>query len=132
MSSIFFNFSLFFLRGDTPPMSRPHYPWWGYVKEMIRRYPERQGQVLEGIAAEEQAAVQAAIDSTKRYRNGGDRMRVVELVLWNGSYTIAGAAMQIPCSERIARQWHGDFIKAVARNFRCNGLLKRKDCTLEP
>lgn len=21
------------------PMSRPHYGWWGYVKDIIRRYP---------------------------------------------------------------------------------------------
>lgn len=90
---------------------------------MIRRYPERKGKALSGIALREQEAVQTAIEQTERMRNGLDRLMVIELVLLKGTHKIPGAALRIPCSERTAAQWHGDFIRLVARNFRCDGLL---------
>ena len=65
----------------------------------------------------EYEAVRLAIEVTKRYRNGADRLKVVDLVLWKGSYTLAGAAMAVPCSLRSAAQWHGDFIRTVAKNY---------------
>ena len=101
-------------------MSRPHYGWWGYVKDIIRRYPSMRGKQLTGVALREYEAVQAAIEQAERMRNGAGRLRVVDLVFWKRTYTLPGAALQVPCSERTAQQWHADFIKAVARNF---GLL---------
>ena len=65
-------------------------------------------------------AVRRAIAKTERYRDGCDRLRVIRLVLWDGSHTIAGAALTVPCSEATAKRWHGDFIKTVARIY---GLL---------
>lgn len=32
-------------------MSRPHYGWWGYVKDIIRRYPTMRGKSLVGAAS---------------------------------------------------------------------------------
>lgn len=102
-------------------MSRPRYGWWGYVKSMIRKYPERRGKALTSVALQEYEAVRAAIEQTERMRGGHDRLRVVELVYWKRvKCNIAGAALQIPCSEKTAQRWHGDFIRAVAQNF---GLL---------
>jgi len=97
-------------------MSRPRYGWWGYVKSMIRRYPGGEA------TPEEQAAVQATIAITERMRDGQARLKVIDLVLWQGIH-IPGAAIQIPCSERTAQRWHADFIRETARNFRCNGLI---------
>lgn len=96
--------------------------WWGYCKSMARAYPGRVGQALEGTALAEFQAVEAAIEATRRRRDGEARMAVVNMVLIKGTHKIPGAAMMIPCSERTAVQWHGDFIREVAANFKCNGL----------
>lgn len=104
-------------------MSRaPRKRWWGYAKAMVRAYPGRVGQALEGTALAEFQAVEAAIEATRRRRDGEARMAVVNMVLIKGTHKIPGAAMMIPCSERTAVQWHGDFIREVAANFKCNGL----------
>lgn len=92
-------------------MSNPRYDWWGYVKGMIRRYPD--GYVNE----KEAAAVKSAIDGTNQMNNGDDRLKIIDLVFWKRTHTLPGAAMQIPCSERTARRWHTEFIKEVAKNF---------------
>lgn len=96
--------------------------WWGYCKSMARAYPGRVGQALEGTALAEFQAVEAAIEATRRRRDGEARMAVVEMVLLKRTHNIPGAALRIPCSERTAAQWHGDFIREVAANFRCDGL----------
>lgn len=96
-------------------MSRPRYTWWGYAKSMVRRYPDR-------VNGDERRAVEAAIAETERMRSGQDRLKVVGLVLMEGRYNLAGAALQVPCSERTAQRYHGDFLRAVGKNFRCEGL----------
>ena len=63
-----------------------------------------------------------ALEETERMNNGADRLKIARLVLLEGSHTLAGAALQIPCSERTAQRYHADFIRAVGRNFRCDGL----------
>lgn len=97
-------------------MSKPKYQWWGYVKSMIRRYPDE-------CTKEERVAVEAAIEQTGRARDGADRLRLIEMVLIQKSHTLSGAATEVPCSERTAQRYHADFIKVVAKNFRCRGLL---------
>jgi len=133
-------------------MSKPRYGWWGYVKNMIRRYPslkmeyedlhsqsvtarysclprtEGTDRRTEAISIRELPstkqrefeAVRCAIETTKGYANGKERLAVIDMVLWRRSHTIDGAAMAIPCSWRVACQWHGDFIRLVAKNY---GLL---------
>lgn len=96
-------------------MSKPRAGWWGYAKHMIRRYPGRDSE-------EERRAVRLALEETERMNNGADRLKIARLVLLEGSHTLAGAALQIPCSERTAQRYHADFIRAVGRNFRCDGL----------
>ena len=65
-------------------------------------------------------AVRSAIETTRSYANGKERLAVIDMVLWKRSHTIDGAAMAIPCSWRAACQWHGEFIRLVAKNY---GLL---------
>lgn len=96
-------------------MSSPKYDWWSYAKHMIRRYPDR-------VNENEYAAVAAAIAETERRKGGADRLRVAQMVLIEGSHTLEGAALQIPCSQRTAQRYHADFIRAVGRHFRCDGL----------
>lgn len=104
-------------------MSHPRYDWRGYVKAMIRRYPERRGQALTGTALREYEAVQAAIEQTERMRNGRDRLRVIELVYWKRVCDLKHAGLYVWYSEDTVQNWHADFIKAVAKNFRCDSLL---------
>lgn len=54
---------------------------------------------------------------TERYNNGRDRLPIIKLVLWDRSHTLEGAALMMPCSWRSAAQWHGEFIKLVAKNY---------------
>lgn len=96
-------------------MSKPRYDWWGYAKGMIRRYPDR-------VTEDEKRAVETAIAQTRAMRNGQDRITVVELVLMKRTHTIEGAAMKVYCSEKVARNYHWEFIKLVGKNFECKGL----------
>lgn len=49
-------------------------------------------------------------------------MQLVEMVLFRQSHKVPGAALQIPCSERTALRWHGDFIREIAAHFTCDSL----------
>lgn len=53
-------------------MSKPRYPWWGYVKNMIRAYPEHK---LEYEALHTQSM---AIDMSGMPRGGGGASRTLE------------------------------------------------------
>lgn len=98
-------------------MSSPRYDWWGYVKAIIRRYPELKGRDVSGIALREKEAVEAAIAATERMQNGRERLEVVDMVFWKKTHTLSGAALMVPCHYETARHWHSDFIKEVARKF---------------
>lgn len=104
-------------------MSRaPRKRWWGYAKAMARAYPGRVGKELDGTALAEFQAVEAAIEATRRLKDGEERLRLVEMVLFRQSHKVPGAALQIPCSERTALRWHGDFIREIAAHFTCDSL----------
>ena len=89
---------------------------------MARAYPGRVGQELDGTALAEFQAVEAAIEATRRRKDGEARMQLVEMVLFRQSHKVPGAALQIPCSERTALRWHGDFIREIAAHFTCDSL----------
>ena len=98
-------------------MSRPRYIWWGYVKAMIRTYPQdREGKT----ALAEKMAVSEAIQETGALPNGEDRLKLVNLVFFQQTHTLEGASQKIPCSRRTARRWHTEFILTVAKKY---GLL---------
>lgn len=98
------------------------YDWWGYVKSMIRKYPERKSSppLDSTTAGREYIAVCNAIYSVERYDNGRERLAIIDLVFWKHSHTLEGAALQVPCSYRTAQRYHEQFIKSVAKEF---GLL---------
>ena len=96
-------------------MSHPKYGWWSYAKHMARRYPDR-------VNENEYAAVAAALAETERMKTGADRLKIITMVLLEGSHTLEGASLTIPCSRRQAQRWHADFLRAVGKHFRCDGL----------
>lgn len=70
----------------------------------------------------ENQAVRAAMEHTQNMDNGPDRMRVVSMVFFEKTHTLAGAALAIPCGYETAKRWQQDFIREVARNFSCEKL----------
>ena len=62
-------------------------------------------------------AVHKAVQDTLRSPNGQHKIKLISLVFWQRSHTLAGAAMQIHCGLRTAERWSSEFVKAVAFNF---------------
>lgn len=109
-------------------MNRQHYGWWNYVRHMIRQHSERISRILRGpklseIERSEYNAVQSAIEQTERMTDGEKRLSVIGRVLMHRTHTISGAAILVPRSERTAQRWCSEFIKLVAKNFSCDGLI---------
>lgn len=65
----------------------------------------------------EYEAVRRAIETTERYKNGQERLKVVDLVFWKRSHTLEGAALAVHCSTITAKRWHGEFIHTVAKFY---------------
>lgn len=97
-------------------MSKPHYPWWGYIKTVIRAYPGRMGIDLSGVAKREFEAVQHAIEATERMGGGQNRMKVIRMVHFDRTHQLPGAALMIPCDRATAARWQRSFFEEVARN----------------
>ena len=91
-------------------MNRPRYIWWRYIKTVIRRYAE----CPDVLSASEYSAVQRAVMFTRSLTDGELRLRLIQLVLWNRTHTIAGAAIMLYISESTAQDWHAQFVKSVA------------------
>lgn len=72
---------------------------------------------LPSTSQREYEAVRRAEETTGRYRNGRDRLRVIKLVLWDRSRTLEGAASMVPCSYMTVRRYHYEFICLVAKNY---------------
>ena len=89
-------------------MSRPKYPWWGYVREVLRRYPDR-------VTAGEAEAISRAIEQTKHIQGGERRLELIEMVFFRQTHTLRGAAMRIPCDYETAKRWQQQFIRLVAK-----------------
>lgn len=104
-------------------MSKTRHGWWGYVKKMIYRFPEREGKKLHGSVQNEFNAVAIAILQTEALPDGADRLKLIDAVYWRKSHKLAGAAMLIPCSYQTAKRWQQQFIRLVAKNFKCDSLM---------
>ena len=131
-------------------MSKPRYKWWGYVKWCIRDYPVKceeltamrsrsaqadgaphaygasrttENVAMRGFAGQkerEYVSVAKAIELTRKRTEGGDILKLIDLVFWRQTHSLQGAAMECHISQRTAERWHGDFIRLVARSL---GLL---------
>lgn len=101
-------------------IKKRHYSWWSYIKEIVQKYPERISKQLEGVQELERKAVAESIEWTDHMENGKERMQIIKRVHWDRTHTIAGAALEIHCSERTASRWQRRFFEDVARN---RGLL---------
>ena len=77
----------------------------------LRELPEINRRELE--------AVRQAIEETRTLPNGEERLEMVRLVFWDKTkaYTLEGASLKMYWSERKLAEWHGAFIRCVARKF---------------
>ena len=85
-------------------MSKPRYPWWGYVKKVLRRYPN----VLE------REAVDAAI---KDFSERPDKLLLIDLIYLHKTHDMNGAASVCHISYGEAKRWHGEFLRCVAQHL---------------
>lgn len=76
----------------------------------MRTLPDRQEQ-------RELDAVEAAIRETALLLDGSARLELIELVFWQRSHTLQGAAMQVHISYASARRKEAAFVYLVARNL---------------
>lgn len=58
-------------------------------------------------------AVRRAISTTGRYRNAKDRLKVIDLVYWQQTHTLQGAAQLCHYSWETAQEWNAAFIELV-------------------
>lgn len=83
------------------------------------------GRTLENIAIRElpttrqreYAAVNAAIRKTKSLKSGETRIRIIDLVYWRKTHTLAGAALETHCAYDTAQNYHAEFLNLVAKNY---------------
>lgn len=75
---------------------------------------------LPKINQREMEAVSKAIEETQKLDTGEERLRMVRLVFWDRTHTLEGSAQDLHRCKRTVTQWHGDFIRCVAKSF---GLL---------
>lgn len=93
----------------------PNYGGSGGCGGGISRPVER--AVIHDLSPKDQKrfdAVDQAIIKTLEKPSGKDIMRVIDMVYFQKTHTIAGAAMEIPISENQAGRWNGEFIRLVA------------------
>lgn len=72
----------------------------------------------------EYEAVRRAVEYTKRFKNGEERMKIIDLMYWKNSHTLAGAGLQVGYGYDRARQIHQEFVVAVATYY---GLMDAEE-----
>lgn len=97
-------------------MGKRHYDWWGYIKSLVRKYPENRSSELSGVALRNHEAVKKAVDTAMAMDGGANRLKVISMVHWERTRTLEGAALAVPCDERTAYRWQRSFFEEVARN----------------
>lgn len=78
---------------------------------------------LPSTKQREYEAVRRAVEATERFRNGRDRLKVIQYVFWSGYKgrdILRCAALSIPCCYDTAQTYHEEFIYLVANFY---GLL---------
>lgn len=103
------------MRGDSMA-KKQHYKWWGYIKAIIQEYPHSRPDGLSGVGLREYEAVKRAVDDTMVMEGGANRLKVINMVHWERTRTLEGAALETPCGPATAARWQRKFFEEVARN----------------
>lgn len=99
-------------------MGKPVYRWWDYVRKIVRAYPDLQkSEPTNDDDIRDREAVAQAVADTMQRLDGAERVAMIRYVYWSRKqHRVKDAAPRMHISEATAKRWHGDFIKAVARN----------------
>ena len=90
-------------------------PYRGYIRAVIRDYPRlAKSAKLSRSERKRRDAVAAALVDLAPLPDAPERLRVIDLVYFDGRYNIAGAAMKCHVSERTAERWQAQFVRSVA------------------
>lgn len=96
------------------------YPWWGYVRYIVRQYPDWEESTREDLHLSEREAdglnaVRNTITSTERMGNGLLRLKAIRALHWDRTHTLEGAALEIPCDKSTVSRWQKKFFEDVAK-----------------
>lgn len=72
----------------------------------------------------EYEAVRRAVEYTRNFKNGEERLKIIDLMYWKNSHTLAGAGQKVGYGYDRARQIHQEFVVAVATYY---GLMDKED-----
>ena len=72
----------------------------------------------------EYEAVRRAVEYTKHFKNGEERLKIIDLMYWKNSHTLAGAGLQVGYGYDRARQIHQEFVVDVATYY---GLMDAEE-----
>ena len=79
---------------------------------------------LPSTKQREYEAVRRAVEYTRHFRNGNERLEIISLMYWKNGHTLAGAGLQVGYSYDRAKQIHKDFVEAVATYY---GLMDMEE-----
>lgn len=118
-------------------MSKTRFPWYRHVQREIYRNirANKSPETLQDNIAK--AAIEEAIAETeKTLKDAQERLKLVDLVYRRQTHTVAGAALELHISERVASDWSSLFVYMVGEQmgFARAGSIERwkkrsrKDC----
>lgn len=74
----------------------------------------------------EMESVECAIRHTKVFKDGEERIKLIDLIYWRRTHTLSGAALKCNVDYSTGKRWHRDFIRCVGA---FHGLLPVADRT---
>lgn len=92
----------------------PHYSGMPSGGGDPRKVESVASRTLPGVQQKEFESMEAALRLTRSFKDGAERIELIDLMFWRKTHTLAGAALKVHVSERTAQRWHADFIKCVA------------------
>lgn len=83
-------------------------------------------RVLPSPYQKEMESVESAIRHTKVFKDGEERIKLIDLIYWRRTHTLSGAALKCNVDYSTGKRWHRDFIRCVGA---FHGLLPVADRT---
>ncbi len=97
---------------------RAKYIGWDYVKAVLREYGEYKNNPekcrLKPFQIE---AVEKTLEEVKAMSNPDERLKMIELVFWERSHTLQGAALKVYVSYETAVLWHKKIVERLGVNL---------------
>lgn len=85
----------------------------------LRELPRPYQQELE--------SVESAVRHTKAFKDGSERIALIDLMYWRRTHNLVGASIQCNVDESTGKRWHNDFIRCVGAFHGLLPLADRKE-----